>query len=209
MTNLSLVNILGAVGILGLLTWIAIDMPPAIQREEGKTTIRFAFWIRCFYLFYAFAIPLGLTLMAIVHRPPPEEMWCLFASYALIGFISWPMWWIVTRFALSISADGLECHSPWRRKRFVKWDELKEVTYGVVGRWYVLRARSGYRFRVSGLDHIFGKLAPGLDDFQAAVAQHRPEALRHFIPHTCRTSHLWDVVAEAQKLPPPPPAEKA
>jgi hypothetical protein len=203
MTSLSLENILGAVGILALLTWVARDMPGAIQREAGKTTLRYTFWVRCFYLYMAFAIPLGLTLLAIVHRPPPEEMWCLFASYALFAFLTGPMWWIVTRFALTISAEGLECRSPWRRTHFVKWDELEEVTYGLVGRWYVLSARSGYRFRVPD------QMIPGLCDFLLAVMQHRPEALRRFIPHTCGASPLGEVVGEAEKQQPPPPTENA
>jgi hypothetical protein len=113
------------------------------------------------------------------------------------------LWWIVSRFALTISADGLECQSPWRRKRFVKWDEIDDVTPGEIGKWYVLRARGGYRFRVP-LQQV-----PGLSDFLAAVTRYRPEVLLPFLPHTCGASHLWDVVQEAQNLPPPPPAEKA
>jgi hypothetical protein len=201
MTSVSRENILGAVGILCLLAWVARDMPPTIRRESGKTTIRYAFWVRCFYLFSAFALPLALTLWAIVNRPEEGEMWCLLASYALFAFLTGPVWWMVTRFALTISDEGLECHSPWRRTRFVKWSEIEEVTFGEMGRWYVLRAVDGYRFRVPQ------QAVPGLGDFLAAVGRHRPELLRGCL-RPCGTSHLWEVLEGAEKPQAPPPAEQ-
>jgi hypothetical protein len=204
MNSLSFENILGAVGLLSLLVWIAWDMPPAIKRESSTTTIRYTFWVRCFYLFGSFAIPLGLTLLAIVNRPREDEMWCLFLSYALYGILNLPMWWIVTRWGVTISERGLECRSPWRRRRFVTWDEIVDVTYGEVGKWYILRTRDGYRFRVPQ------QMIPGVHDFLQAVSQHRPEAVRSLLSLVCGTSRLWQVVEEAAKRPAnPPPPENA
>jgi hypothetical protein len=171
MEHLSSDNILGALGLLVLLVWIALDMPAGVERRRGgTTTLHYAAWVRWYFLFAAFAIPVGITLLAIVHKPKDDdEMIALYFVYALFAVISLPMWWLTTRFSLEISAKGLRCRSPWRGTRFVAWDEIVKLSRSEIWRCYFVEARGGYRFGVP--DQMF----PGVDYFLAALARHRPE----------------------------------
>jgi hypothetical protein len=168
MGSLSEVNILGAVGALLLMLYVAVDMPPAVQAGPGSTvTLRYARWWRVYLLLLAFAVPLAITLLARV-RPPrhEEETNPLLRLFALFCGLSLPMWWATTNFSLTISPEGLVCGSPWRGKRFVPWGDLVEVRHGMVVQWYVLRTRGGYCFRVPC------ECVPGLPLFLEAVARH-------------------------------------
>jgi hypothetical protein len=159
-------NILGVIGLLLLIGYVAWDMPPTIERSAGKVTIRYAWWVRCYFLVAAFAIPLGITVLGIYKEPKGSEMGCFIGLYALFGVLSVPWWWMTTRFAATISDAGLECHSPWRGKRFVPWSEVVGLTRSEVVQWDVLQTRDGYRFRIPW------QAVPGLPLLQSSIDHH-------------------------------------
>jgi hypothetical protein len=165
-------NILGAVGLLLLVLYAAWDIPGAIERDGERVTLRYAWWVRCYFLFAAFAIPVGITLLAIVKEPRDTgEMWSLCGLYALFGVLGVPSWWMTTRFALEISPAGLVCRSPWRGSRFVPWEKVDRLCQGEMVQWYILRSRDGYAFRFPY------QCVPGLPLLLEEMKKHAPAAL--------------------------------
>ena len=169
MNELSGVNILGVLGGLALLSWVAWDMPASIEGVGDKLTLRYNRWVRGYFLFAAFGIPLGLTVLAIVNRPKDdEEMWCLLFLYLLFAVLTLPCWWETMCFSLTISSAGLECGSPWRGRRFVPWNDVVRVSRNKIYKWYVVETRSGYCVRVPQ------QLIPGLGAFMWVMEQRLP-----------------------------------
>jgi hypothetical protein len=162
-------NILGVIGLLCLVVFVAWDMRPAIERSAGKVILRYAWWVRCFFLASAFVIPLGITLLGISKEPKnPADLRAFIGLYALFAVLSVPSWWMTTRFSLTITAAGLECRSPWRGRRFVAWDEVVALTPSQAIQWHILQTSSGYRFCIPNqgvpgltlLQEMVDRLAP-------------------------------------------------
>jgi hypothetical protein len=160
-------NIVGAVGLLGLLLYLAWDMPPAIKRTGGSQTLRYARWLRWYSLFAALGIPLGITVLAIVFPPKDDsEEWAIAGVYALFAVPSTYLLLESIGFAVTITDKGLECRSGWHRRRFVPWKDVTGLTTSKITKHFVLLTRGGYRYRVPAL------LVPGLSDFLEAVHSH-------------------------------------
>jgi hypothetical protein len=168
-TAMDAVNILGAVGWLGLIAWVAWDMPPAVEHQGGSITLRYSRWVRCYFLFAAFGIPLGFTVVAIFKPPENDgDLWAIAGLYALFGVLSLPFWWETIHFSLTISATGLECRSGWRGVRRAAWTDVASLFASEFGRWFLLRTHSGPVIRVPS------QFMPGLSCFLEAVEKHAP-----------------------------------
>jgi hypothetical protein len=166
---LSPINIIGIVGLVVLVFYVAADMKPAIERHGGSLTLRYARPLRWFALFTACGIPLLITLILIGNPPKdPGDEWCIAGSYALFGVVCGYLLVETAGLSVTITERGLECRSGWRRRRFVPWEDVNGLTVPEITKHFVLHARGGYRFRVPM------QLVPGLADFLTAVGAHCP-----------------------------------
>jgi hypothetical protein len=169
MESMSFDNILGAIGGVCLMLFVAFDMPPATERTGDTITLRYARWVRIFYLFATFGVQLGITVLAIYLKPKDdEEMWCLFLSYMLFLILTTPMLWWVTRFSLTLSREGVEYRSHIWGRRFIAWDEVADLSPSQVVQWYILRTHSGSKIRIPS------QLVPGMDLLFAAFCERAP-----------------------------------
>jgi hypothetical protein len=76
------------------------------------------------------------------------------------------------RFRLTASPEGLDCQSPWRKGRFIAWDNVQSVSYSRINSWFIIRATDGWKFRI----HFF---VAGLQHFLDMCEEYLPiEALR-------------------------------
>jgi hypothetical protein len=159
-------------GFLGLLLWVAQRGRPAADPETGRLLFRHSILFRGFALFAAFGIPLGITVLLLFNPPKKQsEVWAVLGLYVGFAVLSAPLLWESLRFALTVGPEGLDCRSPWRGRRFLPWEEVKEVSYSGMNSWFIIRATDGWKFRVS-------ILVPGLSQFLARCEQHLPpEAL--------------------------------
>src|SRR3984957_1429295 len=139
------INIIGVVGLILLLLYIAWDMPPAIEWRGEAVTLRYARGLRWFALFAACAMPLLITVIAIGNPPKePGDGWIIIGTYVLFGVSSGYLLLETVGFAVTITDKGLQCQSGWRRRRFVPWEEIVDLTAAEMSKHFVLRTRGGY-----------------------------------------------------------------
>jgi hypothetical protein len=170
---LSPLNIIGIVGLVLLLLYIAADMPRAIERRGESITLRYTRSLRWFALFSACGMPLLITVILIGNPPKePGDEWCIAGSYALFGVLCGYLLLETVGFAVTITDKGLECRSGWRRRRFVPWEEVTGLVPSEIMKNLVLRTRNGYRFRIPS------QCIPGSKYFLDAMEAHRPGLVR-------------------------------
>lgn len=146
------------IGFLGLLMWAAQRGRP-VAGPGGTLVFRHSLLLRGFSLLMAFGIPIGITVLMFFNPPKNEsDVGAIIGLYALFGLLSAPLLWESMRFALTVTPAGLDCRSPWRGRRFLPWEDVKEVSYNATNSWFVIRARDGWKFRPS-------ILVPGLAKF--------------------------------------------
>jgi hypothetical protein len=155
------------VGFLGLLMWAAERGKPKVD-SDGTLIFRHSLLFRCFSVFMAVAVPVGIIVLAILKPPQKEsEFWAMMGLCIGFAVLIAPLLWESLRFALFVSPEGIECRSPWRGSRFLPWKDVEEVSFRASNSWFVIRAKDYYKFRI----HI---LVPGLSQFLEQCEQHLP-----------------------------------
>ncbi len=121
---------------------------------------------RGFALCVAFGVPLALTAL-VVFKPPRNgvEVLAFIGLFGLFGLLGGPLIWEALRFALGVSEDGLDCRSPWRASRFIRWNRVEKLSYSTTNSWFVIHTKDRWNFHVS-------ILVPGLSIFLTRCEQH-------------------------------------
>ena len=90
------------------------------------------------------------------------------------------------RFRVIVSAQGIRCRSSVGRDRFVDWANVEHVSYDKYQQRFTLKARDGYRFRVStlfpGLGALLDDLARFLDPTVLSNARTGFQAMQREFP---------------------------
>ena len=157
-------------GFLGLLALVAQRGRPRVDSRAGTFLFRHSVLLRGFSMLMTFGVQLLVTVLAIFK--PPQNLSDVFVILGIISAfaaLGTPLLWESTRFALIVSPQGLDCRSPWRRGRFISWNEVKEVSYSNFGSCFVIRSRDAWKFQVplfmAGLsvflEHCEQQLPPG------------------------------------------------
>lgn len=167
---LALAGLLG-LGFVWLLFAVARAAPP--YRTEGTTiTFRHGKLLRAFAVLAFFGAPMLLGLW-IVLFPPRSDFTRLpiILAAAVLGIMGLLLIWEAFQFQLTISPQGLECHSPWKGRSTHSWEQLMAVAYSRWNAWFVLTFQGGRVFHVSSL-------IPGVGRFLEACEQHlKPEQM--------------------------------
>ena len=72
-------------------------------------------------------MPVAIAFMS--RKSPPGDPYVLPLVYSLFVVLGLPLCWEGLRFAVTISPDGIDCKSPWRRPRSLRWSEVREVAW--------------------------------------------------------------------------------
>jgi hypothetical protein len=143
--------VVAVVAVLALLVWTAMSLRRR-ARARGAPVFRYHYLARLSSVFFAFACPVVVSIVAIFNPPAnKEEILAFLGIHALLGLISFPFMWEMMCFAVVVTDKGLDCYSPWRGWRFVKWEDVRSVSYSLTQAWFVIDSRMGYRFRVPKL----------------------------------------------------------
>lgn len=196
----TVIVVVGVVGFLSLLMWAAQRGRPAVDLETGTLQFRHSGLFRGFSYFFAFGVPLGITALVIFNPPKNEnEIGIVVGLYGFFALLSAPLLWESLRFSLTVSAEGLDCQSPWRGRHFFAWNEVEEVKFSSVNSWFIIRGKDGWKFRVS-------ILVPGLARFLEECEERLPPtALRNARDGYTRVGRPFP---ETPRKDEPPPWEK-
>jgi hypothetical protein len=163
------INIVGALGLVALLLYLAWNMAPSIERKDDAVTFRYTLGMRRLALLLGFGSLLGLTILAIVHPPQDRgEMWVIYTFYMFFGVMCAAMIRETSGFAVRITEKGLDCRPAFRCRRFVTWDEVARISSGQMNKDFVLCTHGGYRFRIPAV------FMPDLDLFLAEIEKRLP-----------------------------------
>jgi hypothetical protein len=135
---------------IGVLQSMAKRGRPAAGARPGELVFREGWLFRWFAYVLAFGAPASILVIAWFH-PPKGVMEVGAFVFMLVGLtaLTGPLLWTVVRFRLVLSGDGLDCTPPWRARRFLAWEEVKEVVYSATMSNFVVRAWDGWTFSVS------------------------------------------------------------
>jgi hypothetical protein len=161
--------ILGAVvmiGFMSAITTAAQRGAPITNPDTGSLVFRYTLLLRVGSVCAVLGAPAGLTALLVVHPPKDQgDIIAVVLAYAMLTAPWVALVWDVFRFRLVVGPDGLDCRSPWRRRTFIRWTDVADVSFnGPVG-WFEVRATDGRTFRTSAL-------MGGLDAFLEACEQH-------------------------------------
>src|SRR5438128_198441 len=134
--------VVGVASTLGLLMWAAQRGRPVVDFETGALQFRHSGLFRGISYFFAFGPPLGITALVVFNPPKNDgEVLIVAGLYAFFAVLSTPLLWESVCFSLTVSAEGLDCQSPWRGRHFFAWSEVEEVKFSSVNSWFIIRGR--------------------------------------------------------------------
>lgn len=159
----------GVIIALGLLLAAARRGAPAAT-ADGGLVFRHSAVFRWLALAMAVIPPAGVTaLLFVVPIKDAGDVWAIVGLYGLCLVLGFPLLWETQRYALVVTPEGLDCHSPWRGRFYIAWADVERLSYSGVNSWFVIHAATGQRFRVS----VF---VAGVGDFLAECERHLPPA---------------------------------
>jgi endonuclease/exonuclease/phosphatase family metal-dependent hydrolase len=136
--------------------------------SSGRLHLRHGLLFRA----YACGLFLGLELLlgSLVLFFPPESSLAigLLVAAALITLVFGViLMWDASRFALTVTSQGLECRSPWRGPRTILWSEIERISFSIENLWFAIEPKSGPPFHVLAI-------VPGVSQFLAACEANLP-----------------------------------
>jgi hypothetical protein len=105
-----------------------------------------------FCLLLVFGIAPALALLLPEYAADWEGV-VIAVVYGFFAVVAAVLVWDTQRFALLVTAEGLDCRSAWRRRRFLSWADVESVSVGGIakakgGTCLVIRAGDGWEFTV-------------------------------------------------------------
>lgn len=151
MNSLSSVLISAVVCLLlgGLMTAARRGLPLA-DSTTGNLIFRYSMPFRWIAAILGFGMPILVTLMYLSRPPVTESDTRAFLDlYLLSAATSFPLVWETARMQVTARADGLESVSAWLGRKFIRWEDISEVSFSSAMYWFTVRAIDGRSFRVS------------------------------------------------------------
>lgn len=133
--------------------------PVKFDAATGAIVLRYGSIFRAIGYISLFAGPVLLGLVSIA-KPPnkTEDYLAILGILGIFGGLGAPLVWETTRFSISVSDQGLDCRSAWKKQRYLTWAEIDSISYSVINSWFIIRACDGWKIHVN----LF---VPGLNQF--------------------------------------------
>jgi hypothetical protein len=143
---------MAVIAVMSLLLWLARRNGPRVDAEPDLLLVRHYIVFRGFAQLAAFGLPAALAVLLLFDPvKDTEEFQSVVALYVVVVALTAPLLWNTQRFALIVSADGLDCRSAWKRRRFISWAEIESIACHSKYKdclWLVIRSKDGWKFRV-------------------------------------------------------------
>ncbi len=146
------------VAVISLMIRVAKAGRPTPTDDGKALSFRHTGLFRGFALISLIVLPGGILLSDIFGETHPSDPWAIPFICGLLLAIATPMCLEAFRYALIVSPEGLDCHSPWRGRFFIAWGDVSQLSYSTINGWFVIKSKAGKSFRV----HMF---VSGLDEF--------------------------------------------
>ena len=142
---------IAATGLLALFCLGAFLTRPRTYGDPDAVLFRHSVILRVIAVVLTLGMSVFLTIMIFLSPPKEHEVWIPFAAIGFFAALGLPLIWESMRFGLIAMHQGLDCRSPWKRGRFLHWEEVAEVSFGSAGSWFIIRAVDGWKFRIPTL----------------------------------------------------------
>ena len=153
--SMAAVWVLGGLGSIALFfTAVAAARArtPLSDSDSGSLTFRYPPWLRWGSVCLAIAAPFGLTVLLIAYPPSDvDNTFCVVLLYIMAGALTGTLVWDCLRFRMEVGSEGLDCRSPWRRRRFIRWADVVDVSFNGPQGWFEVRATNGHFVRLPAL----------------------------------------------------------
>jgi hypothetical protein len=164
--------------IVGLFA-LSINRRGQVDPGTGALTMRYSLPLRVTGWVLGLVVPIGfVALLFVVPFQKPQDPWIaggLLTFFTLGGAV---ILLETHRFRVTVTDEGIECLSPWRRRRFIAWGDVTRVTSSSNAAFFVIRGRDRTRITLpaylAGLRELGERMIRRLDPAVYA------EALRAF-----------------------------
>ncbi len=151
--------------VFALLCYSALRGRPKTDDATGTLWFRHSVLFRGFARFNAFAVVVSIWAITALQLKTREDAVLLIYIATFFGTLSGVLLWETSRFALGTSKAGLDCRSPWRASRFVRWSEVEGVSFRSMSTGFVIHTKFGWKFHVP-------TLVAGVSEFLESCEQH-------------------------------------
>ena len=135
---------------------------PTVDPADGTLVFRYPPLLLWGSICLVVGVPVGFTAFLVAHPPRDiDDTFLVILAYALLTAPCVALVWEVLRFRLVVGPDGLDCRSPWRRRRFVRWLDVAHVSFDSPLGHFKIHAADGHVVRLP-------VLAGGLGSFLGA-----------------------------------------
>lgn len=131
---------------------------PNARREADAYIVEFSVGFRAMtWVFLALAVATALAAFFV-----PRDQGYVLGIAGMFALIGTPLWLHgrLTRF--QYGAEGIVSLSPWRKARFMAWNDIANVSYSRGEQSYVLAGRNGTTFKphnlMSGVPDLIAEL---------------------------------------------------
>jgi hypothetical protein len=94
----------------------------------------------------------AVTAMFVAHsRRDSGDTIYVILTYSMLGSMVSALVWDVFRYRLVVGPDGLDCRSPWRRRRFIRWADVACVSFNSPVGWFEVRSADGRAVRLPAI----------------------------------------------------------
>lgn len=158
-----------AAAILLFVVWLYLSRPTTtLSVKQGDTLLRYSVFLRVVAWVLAL-VPLTLLvwIMGTFRFQSPERAALVAGGLLSLSVLSGLLLLEAARVRIVLSKEGITSESPWRRVRTIPWNQVVDVSFSALNRWFIVRSVQGEVIRVS----VF---LNQLDEFIAKVKQHLP-----------------------------------
>jgi hypothetical protein len=136
---------LAAAAALGCL-WLAVALS---RRRQPKNLVAFA-ELRYSRPLRLFALIIALAIPALMGYVISRDIWINQRYLSAAGSAFLIMSWLgglllleTERACIYLTDDAIVGYSPWRLRRDIRWDEIHQVSYSALNRWFVIVGPTG------------------------------------------------------------------
>jgi hypothetical protein len=134
---------------IAVLAWLLASRQLVAEREGERSVLAYGrAWRIVTGVLLGFP-PAGIVTLFVAFPPKPEDRaipWMMVAGFLALSI---PLSIEIFRVAHRIDETGIERVSPWRRRAFVRWAEVRSLRWSQSSKWFVMEGKDGERVRVS------------------------------------------------------------